>query len=519
MAGQIAPLSPLRALLPVTLHKAIVDGKDNLDEIKALIHPERVNSKDSFGASSLKLACGNRDAVVIECVIDAGADIHERMGRYEYTVLHVAAGAGYTALVQRLLNDRANIDVQSRDGRTPVFEACQNLQIAVVKMLMIAGAKLHLKAEKDWTCLHVAAAKCQEDLVEVLCSFLFKTPEHLNAKTKSGTVFPFQGYTPLYLACQCNGKSKSVEALLKAEADVNALNGPENETVLHLAAKKGDEAQIRAFLEAGADVNAKTKSRLTPLFLAYLHGHIEAGRVLAEAGAFVNETCGPDGETSLYLVIRDGREGLAGYLLGKGGQANVKNKKHIAPLYAASQVGNYDAAEALLRAGAEINAVNGKNEERALYAAVNCGSAPLVRLLLQYQAKHFFVRDMSLLYLACCQGNLGVAEALLAYSSVVDAQCGTKGERQTALHLVSQQGNVPLIRLLLQSVRLEVKTEDGKTALYLACQNGHVEAARVLLSAGANIEMAGPTKDPQILALIEEEKRKKIEVDRIPKNN
>ena len=116
------------------------------------------------------------------------------------------------------------------------------------------------------------------------------------------------------------GDVAKIRTLLNKGARVNTRN-KYKETPLHVAALKGHVEVIRALLEAGADVNARAKnkrtlinilrgkmsfivlvdarakSKRTPLHLAALYGHVEAVRALLKAGANVNAKdryrCGP----------------------------------------------------------------------------------------------------------------------------------------------------------------------------------------------------------------------------------
>ena len=54
------------------------------------------------------------------------------------------------------------------------------------------------------------------------------------------------------------------------------------------AARKGDAAAVKALLEAGVDVNAKTRYGATALSYACDKGHVEVVKLLIERGADVN---------------------------------------------------------------------------------------------------------------------------------------------------------------------------------------------------------------------------------------
>ncbi|KAJ2979474.1 hypothetical protein NQ176_g3230 [Zarea fungicola] len=80
------------------------------------------------------------------------------------------------------------------------------------------------------------------------------------------------------------GSLHVVQELLKAEANVNGLNGT-GQTALHVAARNGIEPIVDLLLTSGADVNAKDENDQTALHGAAAHGHYSVVRMLLQAGA------------------------------------------------------------------------------------------------------------------------------------------------------------------------------------------------------------------------------------------
>ena len=81
-------------------------------------------------------------------------------------------------------------------------------------------------------------------------------------------------------------ESQQIEAikyLISSGSDVNIDTG--NGSALHIAAYIGHVGAIEALISAGANVNLKDKSGITPLLNAIYKGHIEAAKFLIEKGA------------------------------------------------------------------------------------------------------------------------------------------------------------------------------------------------------------------------------------------
>jgi beta-lactamase regulating signal transducer with metallopeptidase domain/ankyrin repeat protein len=68
---------------------------------------------------------------------------------------------------------------------------------------------------------------------------------------------------------------RTMELLLSAGADINGRSGPESETALMIAAKRGNAEMTRELLAHGADVSLKDTNGETAAALAQMHGHPE----------------------------------------------------------------------------------------------------------------------------------------------------------------------------------------------------------------------------------------------------
>jgi ankyrin repeat protein len=93
------------------------------------------------------------------------------------------------------------------------------------------------------------------------------------------------------------------EILVRRGADVNTPRGPEAQTPLHMAARRGNVAIARVLLDAGAALEARDKKGETPLRRAVNCGHAEFVSLLLAHGADVN-TRDKQGGTPLQAARR-----------------------------------------------------------------------------------------------------------------------------------------------------------------------------------------------------------------------
>jgi ankyrin repeat protein len=95
--------------------------------------------------------------------------------------------------------------------------------------------------------------------------------------------------TPLANAAELE-REEIVEILLKAGAQINHQSAATNNIALHYAchSKNDNPAIINKLIQAGATVNAPTKSGLTPLMIAISKGHLSQVKALLAAKARVD---------------------------------------------------------------------------------------------------------------------------------------------------------------------------------------------------------------------------------------
>ncbi|XP_051259491.1 BRCA1-associated RING domain protein 1 [Dicentrarchus labrax] len=96
------------------------------------------------------------------------------------------------------------------------------------------------------------------------------------------------------------------------------------ETLLHLAAIKGDVEAVKELLDQGADPNLKDNAGWTPLHEACNLGHLALVEVLVSRGALLN-TPGYENDSPLHDAVRNGHQAIVKLLLQLGASQNVLN--------------------------------------------------------------------------------------------------------------------------------------------------------------------------------------------------
>ena len=92
------------------------------------------------------------------------------------------------------------------------------------------------------------------------------------------------------------------------------------------AASEGNARAIEALIEAGADVNAKSKTGMTPLLFAVRNGHTPSVIALLNHRANVNDVA-PDGTSALNMAVVNAYFELAAVLLDHGADPNAPDPR------------------------------------------------------------------------------------------------------------------------------------------------------------------------------------------------
>jgi ankyrin repeat protein len=219
---------------------------------------------------------------------------------------------------------------------------------------------------------------------------------------------------------------------------VNERNA-DGSTPLQWAVYKGDVAEVRRLIDAGADVALGNEYGATPMSLAAEVANTEILELLLDAGADV-ESPNADGQTALLAVAR---------------------------------TGNVDAARLLLEHGAAVDAREAWGGQTPLMWAAARRHPEMIDLL------------------------IGSGAAADARSTVRDYQRHVQAEGRpksldtggfTPLLYAARENCIPCVDVLLEhGVDIDLPDPDGVTPLHVAIMNANWDLAKRLIEAGADV--------------------------------
>ncbi len=328
------------------------------------------NPPDKGGYTALGAALIRRDYDLVRVLLKHGAraDLPLRsLYSARISPLPYLIEKGINDLLQPLLNAGADPDYSDDKGRTALYHAVLNKNIAAMKTLIAAGANLNRRDIRGRTSLDYALRWGRADASELL----------LRAGAKS---------TEASLIAAIRGNlDGSAMALLAKGSDLNFRNQA-GRTALSYAAEKGKTAIVRALLSRGARADIKDLRGLTPIWYATQPASYEL--LLKVSGEKFATARSPGGRTFLEHQVFETRPAMVRHLLKQGIRFARSKPGEPTLLLRYVETGvPYDAGARLvailLDAGQSVRQRDRRGRTPLLIAAEAGVSIPVYRLLLE----------------------------------------------------------------------------------------------------------------------------------------
>jgi ankyrin repeat protein len=271
------------------------------------------------------------------------------------TTLLAAVSKGDVAAVRALVQQGADVNARQPDGTTPLHWATQIDDLAKATLLVKAGAKPNVVNRFGASPLSLAAASGNAEMLTLLLDAGADI-----AQAEAGLT---DGQSLLMLAAR-TGNVPALTTLVKRGVDVNAVETRTGSSALMWAAVGNRRDAVRYLLEAGAEVDARSKQTSYPhtaaavtnekpepgvsyvgqtvlpkghwtaVMYAAREGAHDAALALAQGGASLDER-DPVGSTALIFAIINGHYDVARMLVEQGANPDVADNTGMTPLYAA----------------------------------------------------------------------------------------------------------------------------------------------------------------------------------------
>ncbi|XP_011027088.1 PREDICTED: ankyrin repeat-containing protein At3g12360-like [Populus euphratica] len=255
---------------------------------------------------------------------------------------------------------------------------------------------------------------------------------------------------------------------------VKQVTGRHNDTELHLAAQRGNLADVQRILN---DISKMMGTSSGDDFDA------EVAEIRASVVNEVNEL----GETALFTAADKGHLEVVKELLQYSTKECLtrKNRSGYDSLHIAAFQGHHAIVQVLLDHDPSLSQTHGPSNATPLVSAATRGHTAVVIELLSKDGSLLEIsrsNGKNALHLAARQGHVDIVKALLSKDPQLARRTDKKG--QTALQMAVKGQSCEVVKLLLNADAAIVMLPDkfGNTALHVATRKKRVEIVNELLS-------------------------------------
>ena len=241
--------------------------------------------------------------------------------------IHAAMVNSCTDCLRLILPRVNNIDVKDSDGDTALIIAAKNDEVELAKILLESGADAEVANNTGNTPLHIACSRGNETISALLVRKCPKAIAMQSTNVKTA---------PLHLAVMA-GSISCVKLLLRRGANKDC-KAHEGVTAMHLAAVLGQRQMVQYLLDRGADSMALTDEERLPLHSACTHGRTEVADVLLRHYPKAVNAKSKTKSTPLHEAASGGGVNCVKLLLKKGADTTAKNANGQLPIDVAREM-------------------------------------------------------------------------------------------------------------------------------------------------------------------------------------
>jgi len=503
--GALAALYALSAAWAAPASSPVADAAMNGDfaAVQSLIRQKAdVNAPQADGATALQWAADRDDLQLADVLIAAGANV-KAANREGATPLYLASLHGDAPMIDKLLKAGADPNELGPEGETPIMLASRTGHIDAIQALLDHHADVNAKDKlRGTTALMWATEQAHPEAVKFLLAHGadFSAVTDIDTrnsrnnlantvKQRLNSVFGVNGQRTRRDAALVRGAKPPAAAgapgvktspASEDESFLAFFRRPAKKdggglTALTYAARQNCMECAKELVEAGADVNQRTKYGWTPLLVATQNRHYKLGAWLLDHGADPN-IANDGGWNALYLAT-DNRN-------IEGGDYPVREP----------DMDHLDFIKLLIAKGANVNArvcgVESTPEEckgdstetrtnftmqwlfedgaTPFLRAAQSGDVVLMKLLLDHGAnpKIYTAHDVTPLAVAA---GIGWVEGVTFEWSPADSL--------EAVKMCLNLGIDP-----------NVKDDEGRTSLHGAAHKGRTDVIQLLVDHGAKLD-------------------------------
>lgn len=283
------------------------------------------------------------------------------------TALHHATIKSRTELVQVLLMRGSNANEKDDQGKTPVHWAASTSNVTIMRYLLECGGDPLVEDAKGRTPLEISK-KAERPVLNLLTEcLLFRSVE-------SGRLYEVQ---------------KAVQQIENAGEDVTHVRDFAGSSAIHVAARGGHAEIVKWLAQRPGFTRILNDIGEQPIHVACKAGKLECVDALLSTDVTLGDGVSSDGDTALHIAARQGCTDIIKLLVNTYKlPTETMNQRGNTALHEAICSMQYEPIEALLEAGADVNAKETFGGNTALHLVGLWGSSLNSRAIFNLLLRH-----------------------------------------------------------------------------------------------------------------------------------
>ena len=461
------------------LHYALY-GNCSEEVIQVIIdHGADVNATNKQNCTALMLASINGNVNVMNVLLKAGANKAIEDTNCDTWLQYALYGNCSEEVLQVIIDHGADVNATNKQKRTALMLASMNGNMDVINVLLKVKAKMEIEDADGYTWIHYAVVKsCNKEVLQAIIDH----GANVNATSK-------QKRTALMMVSR-NGNVDAMCVLLKSGAEME-IEDADGYTWLHYAVIGGCPKDVlQVIIDHGANVNATNKKNCTALIFASEKQNIEAMNVLLCAGAN-RDIKDAAGNTWLHYAIQDScsKETLQ-TMIDLGADVNATNNENVTALMMFSKMGNVEAMNVLIEAGADRSTKDVNGFTWLHYAACGISNKEKFQAVINLGAELNVTNKChrTPLMMACHKGNIEAINVL--FNSGADGTIEDHNGETWLHHAVKGDCSKEVLQAIIDlGAEVNAMSKQSVTALMIVSDKGNIDAMNILLTAGAHMNI------------------------------
>ncbi|XP_077284469.1 uncharacterized protein LOC143910014 [Arctopsyche grandis] len=453
-------------------------------------------------------------------------------GESKSSAIHLFAGyrndCDEISDILKYSNSVIDVNCRNKFGETPLYIAAKCGYIDVVKFLVNKGTLL--KNVYYSSAIHVAASNGHKDVVQFLYGMKNTLPKYwINLEPVDEAAMngyedivkilkPTDNETHIYFARLVSGMNQgSCEKCTEIVTEGCEINqeflqvrmGPREDTIVHIAAARGDVKIIEILFNCDADINVSNKFNERPVHYAAKGGCVDALNFFLDKGV-VATSVSLYKENLFHYAALSCRVDVLKMIVSKGLNCKHFDEFERSPLDRAASRDNMNAVKFFIQKGFAVDTLNAFKETALHYVSERYVSKKTIKSLVELKADPNSVDEdgRTPLHKASSADRYDNVMALLEAGADIKI---CDGNGQSVLHAAAAENNLKIVKLLLKKgADPNVLDCDGDSPLHSAVrERGKLPVVELLHRHGCDIQAVNKL-NKTVLEIATRQRKKQI---------